>query len=104
MLPSQASMIFSIAISVCLEAILNPLRLRPRAVSAANWGQILGSARTFGGIAEFPQLATLGRHERPCRSGYAPCGLLRRAHSKWHRMATLAIAAKKHHTEMKASQ
>jgi hypothetical protein len=38
MLPSQAAMIFSIAISVRLEAILDPLRIHPGPVSVANWG------------------------------------------------------------------
>src|SRR6266700_291650 len=69
MLPSQAAMIFSIAISVRSDAILDPLRMQPLAVSVADWGQIQRSARTFGGGVEFPQLATLGRREHPLTTG-----------------------------------
>jgi hypothetical protein len=50
-------MIFSIAISVCLDAILDPLRMQPLAVSVVDWGQIQRSTRTFGGVVGFPQLA-----------------------------------------------
>src|ERR1700693_1600928 len=68
MLPSQAATIFSIAISVRLEAILDPPPMQPPAVSVANWGQIQRSARTFGGVVDFPQLATLGRRDHPSLS------------------------------------
>jgi hypothetical protein len=51
-------MIFSIAISVRLEAILNLPRINHRQVSVADWGQIQRAARAFGGIVEFPHLAS----------------------------------------------
>jgi hypothetical protein len=53
MLPSQDAMIFSIATSVRLYAIGNPLLNTRMPISVVDWGKIRRRKGSFNGVPEF---------------------------------------------------
>ena len=69
MLPSQAAMIFSIAISVCLDAILDPCVCNHWQYPWWIGAKFSALRRTFGGVVGFPQLAYSRLSRTPLTTG-----------------------------------